>query len=31
MRGFIDILIEQADDMAYYDFCRLFKVLQWNV
>nr|DAH62153.1 MAG TPA: hypothetical protein [Caudoviricetes sp.]DAI63993.1 MAG TPA: hypothetical protein [Caudoviricetes sp.] len=31
MRNMIDILIDQADGMMYYDFCRLFRVLQWNV
>nr|DAR05949.1 MAG TPA: putative nucleic-acid-binding protein [Bacteriophage sp.] len=31
MKGYLDILIEQADGMMYCDFCRLLSILQWNV
>lgn len=26
----IDILLEQADDLYHYDFCRLLMVMLWN-
>lgn len=26
-----NILIERADDLAYYDYCRLVRVIWWNM
>lgn len=31
MKDYLNMLIEQADGMMYYDFCRLLRVIQWNV
>lgn len=30
MKNGIDILLEQADDLHHYDFCRLLMVMLWN-
>lgn len=31
MKTDIDTLIEKADGMKYYDFCRLLYVIYWNM
>nr|DAE43177.1 MAG TPA: hypothetical protein [Bacteriophage sp.] len=30
-RDYIDELLELADNVLYMDYCRLFRVIQWNV
>lgn len=27
----IEVLIEKADDLAYYDYCRLLRIVWWNL